>query len=325
MPNKFFLFLGLLSLSISSFANTTEILTEYRNNGIVNVQKKMDNALASKKYWDHYLKNKNTEFGYIETYKNILVCNKEKSTLTLYSKTKDTTYKLQKEYSAYTGKIEGDKLKEGDLRTPIGIYNITKKISKVDSFYGPMAFVTSYPNVYDKYKGKDGSGIWIHGFPTGQERDEFTKGCIAINNQSIECLDRHINIAETVLIINKNAIKLDISKKELSNLLTSLYRWRYSWIYNDIESYLKFYTPEFVRIDGMDFNHFKAYKTRIFHKNVTKEIIFSKINVIPYPNGGNLYKISFKEQYKSNSFTFAGDKVLIVKLMNNSMKIITEQ
>ena len=325
MQSKIFLFLGLLALSIPSFADTTGILTEYRNNGIVNVQKKMDNALASQKYWDKYLKDKNTEFGYLETYKNILVCNKEKSTLTLYSKTKDDTYKLQKEYSAYTGKIKGDKLKEGDLRTPIGVYNITKKISKVDSFYGPMAFVTSYPNVYDKYQGKDGSGIWIHGLPTEQERDEFTKGCIAINNQSIECLDRHINIDETVLIINKDAIKLDISKIELSSLLTSLYKWRYAWIYNDIESYLEFYTPEFVRIDGMNFNRFKAYKTRIFRKNEIKEIIFNNINVIPYPNGGNLYKISFKEQYKSNSFTFTGDKVLIVKLINNSMKIITEQ
>ena len=325
MQNKLFLFLSLLALSISTFADTTGILTEYRNNGIVNVQKKMDNALASKKYWDQYLKNKNTEFGYIETYKNVLVCNKEKSTLTLYSKSKDGSYKQQKEYSAYTGKIKGDKVTEGDLRTPIGVYNLVKKISKLDSFYGPMAFVTSYPNIYDKYKGKDGSGIWIHGLPTEQERDEFTKGCIAINNQSIECLDRHINIDETLLIINKNAIKLDISKKELSTLLSSLYRWRYSWIYNDIDTYLAFYSPKFMRVDGMNFNRFKAYKTRIFNKKEIKEIIFNEINVIPYPNGGNLYKISFKEQYKSNSFTFTGDKVLMVKIIDNSIKIITEK
>jgi murein L,D-transpeptidase YafK len=80
-----------------------------------------------------------------------------------------------------------------------------------------------------------------------------------------------------------------------------------------------------MRVDGMNFNRFKAYKTRIFNKKETKEIIFNEINVIPYPNGGNLYKISFKEQYKSNSFTFTGDKVLMVKIIDNSMKIITEK
>ncbi len=325
MQNKFFFIVSFLFLSLCSFADTTGILTEYRNNGIVNVQKKMDNALASQKYWNQYLKDKNTEFGYIEKYKNVLVCNKEKSTLALYSKTEDGTYKLQKEYSAFTGKSKGDKVREGDLRTPIGIYNITKKISKVDSFYGPMAFVTSYPNTYDKYKGKNGSGIWIHGLPTEQERDEYTKGCIAINNQSIECLDRHIHIDETVLIINKDSVKTDISKEKLSKLLSLLYRWRYTWIYNDIENYLAFYDTKFVRFDGMHLERFKAYKTRIFNKNEEKEIIFNDLNVIPYPNNNNLFKISFNEKYKSNSFSFTGDKVLIVRLENNTMKIITEK
>ncbi|CAI6147276.1 MAG: hypothetical protein SPLUMA1_SPLUMAMAG1_01934 [uncultured Sulfurimonas sp.] len=58
-----------------------------------------------------------------------------------------------------------DKIREGDLRTPIGVYKLVKKLSKVDSFYGPLAFATSYPNSYDKYLGKNGSGIWIHGLP----------------------------------------------------------------------------------------------------------------------------------------------------------------
>ena len=96
------------------------------------------------------------------------------------------------------------KKKEGDLKTPLGIYELTKKISKLDSFYGPLAFVTSYPNIYDKFRGKNGSGIWIHGLPTEQKRDEFTKGCIAINNSNLETLDKYININSTMLIINSS-------------------------------------------------------------------------------------------------------------------------
>ena len=323
MQNKLFLLLFSTLISLNLFAN--DILTDYRINGVANIQEKMDKELAQETYWENYLKNIDTRFGYIEKYDNVLTCNKSKSTLTLYAKDANNTYKLQKEYSAYTGKIKGDKRREGDLKTPIGVYNIIKKISKVDSFYGPMAFVTSYPNTYDKYQGKDGSGIWIHGLPTEQERDEFTKGCIAINNQSIECLDRHINIDKTILIIDKAEVKQDISKETLAKLLTQLYKWRYAWIYNDLNTYLSFYDKDFIRFDGMNLERFIKYKTRIFKKKEQKEIIFTQINVIPYPNSQDMYKISFKEQYKSNSFSFTGDKVLIVKFDGKSFKIITEK
>ncbi len=285
----------------------------------------MDNELTKIKYWSVQLEDIDTKFGYIESYSNILTCDKSSSTLTLYIKDNNESYRLQKEYNAFTGKIDGDKIKEGDLKTPVGIYDITKKISKLDSFYGPLAFVTSYPNAYDKYRGKNGSGIWIHGLPTEQERDEYTKGCIAIDNPSIECLDRNIEIDKTLLIIKKEESKEEINKETLSSILSELYSWRYSWIYNDIESYLNYYSPEFVRYDGMSYKRFLKYKKRIFQKKEKKEIIFNNVNVLPYPNSSDVYKISFKEQYKSKSFEFSGDKVLIVKFNNNSLKIITER
>ena len=321
MQNKFYILLFILVSSLSA----NNILTDYRMNGIYNVQKYMDNELTKVEYWNSQLKDLDTRFGYIESYSNILTCDKSNSTLTLYIKDNNESYRLQKQYNAYTGKVDGDKVKEGDFKTPVGIYNITKKISKLDSFYGPLAFVTSYPNAYDKYRGKDGSGIWIHGLPTEQERDEYTKGCIAIDNPSIECLDRHIEIDKTLLIIKKEESKDAIDKKALSSILSKLYSWRYSWIYNDIKSYLNYYSPDFVRYDGMSYKRFLKYKERIFKKDEKKEIIFNNVNVLPYPNSSNIYKISFKERYRSKSFEFTGDKVLIVKYDNNEIKIITEK
>ena len=321
MQNKFYVLLFILTSSL--YANN--ILTDYRINGIYNVQKHMDNELTKIEYWNMQLKDLDTRFGYIESYSNILTCDKSSSTLTLYIKDNNESYRLQKQYNAYTGKVEGDKVKEGDLKTPVGIYDITKKISKLDSFYGPLAFVTSYPNAYDKYRGKNGSGIWIHGLPTEQNRDEYTKGCIAIDNPSIECLDRNIEIDKTLLIIKREESKEEINKATLSSILSELYSWRYSWIYNDIKSYLNYYSPEFVRYDGMSFKRFLKYKERIFQKQEKKEIIFNNVNILPYPNSSNIYKISFKEQYRSKSFEFIGDKVLIVKFDNNKIKIITER
>lgn len=314
----------LLCFSISLFA--MDILTDYRENGIKNIQKEMDLELTKQDYWQKYLKNKDTSFGYIEKCSTLLICNKNLSTLNLYVRDKNTTFKLEKKYPAYTGKIAGDKVKEGDLRTPIGIYNLTRKVEKLDSFYGPLAFVTSYPNIYDKFKGKDGHGIWIHGLPEEQERDSFTKGCIAINNSNLKTLDKKINLKSTLLIINKTKIAKNISKKQLANILAQLYRWRYSWIYNDIDTYLKFYSENFIKDGKMDLQKFKKYKTRIFRKNEVKTILFNNINVLKYPNTDNIYQITFKELYRSPTFKFTGNKTLIIKTDNdNKIKILTEK
>ena len=324
MLNRFTIIKLLLLLIISS-SLFSDILTQYRIKGLQNIEKQMDMELADKEYWNNYLTNIDTTFGYLESYTNILACDKSKSTLSLYMKNKDNSYTLTKEYSAFTGKIKGDKIKEGDLKTPIGVYTLTKKLSKIDSFYGPLAFVTSYPNIYDKYKGKNGSGIWIHGLPTKQKRDSFTKGCIAINNASIKCLDRNIDIKETVLIIHKKFKNEPVSKEILANILSQLYAWRYAWIYNNIEEYLDFYSPSFKRYDGADFENFKIYKTRVFNKKEYKNIFFTNINIIPYPGKEDMYKITFNERYISSSFSFNGEKTLIVKLENAHLQIITEK
>jgi len=314
----------LLFLTVSIYANS--LLTEYRNNGFDSIEKKMDLELTKKEYWSEFLKDKKTTFGYLESYSEVLTCDKERSTLNLYTKDKNSTYKFEQNYSAFTGKEKGDKTKEGDLKTPIGIYTLTEKISNPDSFYGPLAFVTSYPNIYDRYRGKNGSGIWIRGLPTEQERDEFTKGCIAINNQNIEYLDKKIDIKKTLLIINSAPVHKDVPKDVVTSILSQLYIWRYSWIYNDIDKYLGFYSDDFVRTDGMKFNDFKTYKKRVFNKLEKKTIIFNDINLVPYPNTENIYQLTFKEIYSSESFQFTGEKTLMIKLgEENQIKIFTEK
>jgi murein L,D-transpeptidase YafK len=321
----FFLCSLTLTTGASLFAKEHDILTEYRVNGIVNIEKKLDKKLTSMQYWQKYLQNKDTSFGFLESYENILSCDKSHSTLSVYKKDANGKFHLLKEYSAYTGKIKGDKKREGDLKTPVGVYDIVKKITKVDSFYGPMAFVTSYPNLYDRYQHKTGQGIWIHGLPIEQKRDEYTKGCIAINNDNIQCLDKNIDIQKTALIINENKLQKKTSKEELAFILSKIFAWRYAWIYNDLEAYLHFYDKEFRRFDGLNLQAFKAYKKRIFAKNEQKRIRFTDINLLPYPSTPNIYKLTFHEDYKSESFTFSGQKVLIVKLQNDVVTILTEQ
>lgn len=320
------LLLFLLGLSLNASEN--EILTNYRLHGIGGVEKQLDLKLTNSSYWEKEVQKLDTTFGYLESYSSILSCDKNNSTLSFYKKDENATYKLKRKYNAFTGKVTGDKKTEGDLKTPIGIYEIKQRLNKdtkLDPFYGPLAFVTSYPNLYDKIRGKNGSGIWVHGLPMNRERDDFTRGCIAINNQSIECLDKNIDISNTLLIINPGKF-IHSTKDKLTSILSQLYKWRYSWIYNDIETYLSFYAEDFTRFDGMKIKEFSKYKTRIFKRPDAKTILFNEINILPYPNTDNIYQIKFKEYYKSKRFEFIGNKILMIRIDElNNIKIFIEK
>jgi murein L,D-transpeptidase YafK len=317
---------GLLILAFASLINAQDILTQYRLGNMKDIQKQLDLDLSAKEYWQNILTNVDTKFGYIESAINILTCNKKSATLELSVMDKNNNFHKINSYSAFTGKYSGDKQNEGDDKTPDGIYNIVKKLDKVDSFYGPLALVTSYPNIYDTYNNKNGHGIWIHGVPTNQQRNSYTKGCIAIGNKDIICLDKTIDYDKTLLIINDTKIKNYPSKEDLALLLSDLYSWRYAWIYNDTDKYLSFYAQSFKRFDGMQIDDFKRNKTRIFSKNEPKSIDLKNIIIVPYPNyEKNLYQITFYENYHSNSFSFSGNKTLIVQFTNHEFKILTEQ
>ena len=314
--------LFLILLSYVAFAN--EILDEYRRHGIKSIEQKLDTKLTQEKYWKHIIDKSDTKFGYIEKYSSVLVCDKNSSTLKLYQKDDNGSFILKNQYHAYTGKNRGEKQNEGDLRTPVGIYNLTKKLSKVDAFYGPLAFVTSYPNLYDRYKNKKGHGIWIHGLPINQKRDAFTKGCIAINNDGLECLADEIKLPRTVLLIFENKEISKNDKEELVKLASWLYKWRYAWKYNDLDGYLSFYAEDFKKPNGMNFQNFSRYKKSVFSRKQKKHIVFDNLNIIPYPNHPDIYQITFYERYDAPNYHYKGPKELLVRKDGKSYKIFVE-
>jgi murein L,D-transpeptidase YafK len=321
--NPVFKIIILSAIFLNIYAD--DILTDYRKNGINNLEHSLDLALTNKSYWLEYLKGKDTTFGYLEKYLNVLTCNIETSKLKLYSKENDK-FNLKTQSDVYTGKNGAGKKKEGDLKTPVGVYDLVEKKGKrLDPFYGPYAFVTSYPNIYDKYLGKTGHGIWIHGVPKKESRDDFTKGCIALGNDNLCSLEKTISYDETLLLINRKFKKECKSKDKLASILSNLYRWRYAWLYNKADIYLSFYSKDFKRFDGKNYKQFSEFKRRIFKKKEKKTIIFSNISVVPYPDENNVYKISFDEYYKSKSFEFDGHKALMVRYANNKIKIFTER
>jgi murein L,D-transpeptidase YafK len=317
MP-KIAILLTLLSNILFSNINYTEL---YMKEGIDAVEKILSKKLQNKKYWDKQLANKNLANGYYQSLKYVLVCNKDMSNINIYDSNNNELYKS----SVLLGELEGSKVKEGDLKTPIGAYKLLQKLNQVDPFYGPFALTTNYPNKFDKSLGKTGSGIWIHGVPFKQKRKPFTKGCIALTNENLESLKNKIKLKESVLIISDKKNTLT-NNKQIASILSSIFIWRDAWKYGDFAKYLSFYSKEFKNSKGKGYQSFKNYKQRIFAKNEKKSIILKDINIIPYPNDLNktMFKISMHENYRTKNYKFVGKKELFVELVNNKMKILFE-
>lgn len=310
---------------LTLYANASNIATVYREYGMDAVERVLDKQLSQKEYWNQELLHHDTSFGYFENLDSIITCDKDRSKLYHYKKNQDGIYTLVNTFGAMTGKVNGDKQKEGDHKTPLGVYSLTKRITNPDPFYGPLAFVTSYPNLYDRIRGKNGSGIWIHGLPIKGQRDSYTKGCIAIENDNICTLDESITLDSTLLIIDQENHK-KAHNGDLSTILSKLFEWRYAWIYNDYDRYIGFYDPSFVRFDGMTYDTFKQYKRRIFDYNDAKTIRFSNIRITPYPgNNDHIFIITFYENYRSKRTTFNGEKTLVIKQENDTIAIIAEK
>jgi murein L,D-transpeptidase YafK len=293
----------LLILVIISNVMIADLVEIYRSQGLEAVKIQLEKKLTNKKYWQKYLADKQVDYGYYESKKFLIITQKGTKEIALYKVDKEK-YDLILKDSVIVGEKDGDKQLEGDLKTPEGVYDLTSKLTKLDQFYGPLALVTSYPNTFDKTLNKKGHGIWIHGMPFDESREDFTKGCIALANLKLTQLDKSIEYDKSILLISDENLK-KASKEDISIILASIFRWKDAWKKSNIEEYLKFYSQSFKRHDGMSIEKFKQYKKRIFSRKEDKTIKFSNINISPYPNSLNklMYKIVMDEDYKTKYYS----------------------
>jgi len=103
------------------------------------------------------------------------------------------------------GLLGADKSREGDQKTPLGVYRIQFEIQnpRKDGFLGKFAMTLDYPNAYDSHTGRTGSGIWIHGVPstTHVRPPRASDGCLAVSNKDLQKLRRYIRYNETQIVV----------------------------------------------------------------------------------------------------------------------------
>ncbi|WP_149707403.1 cell shape-determining L,D-carboxypeptidase Pgp2 [Campylobacter concisus] len=313
-----------IALSPCLFAQNYEEI--YLKNGSAAVIDAIEKNILSKDYWLKKLEGKDVRYGYYDNEILLSVVDKTKKKLEVISYNGGITKKLFSS-SVIVGK-NGDKLLEGDLKTPVGVYQLTRRFTPNDRYLGPLAFSLSYPNLLDKLAKRNGGGIWIHGYPLdGQRTDELkTKGCVAMQNDTLMKFDDVVDHKKTLAFIYEDK-RPEASAKDIAAIISGLLGWKKTWSESDIENYLKFYDKNFERYDGMSLEKFKSMKRAIFSKKEKKRISFSNFLITPYPNLKNdrLFRVSFYEDYVSDTHKFAGQKTLYVKLYNDDMKIFIEE
>ncbi|WP_267525335.1 L,D-transpeptidase family protein [Campylobacter sp. MG1] len=312
-------------LSLNLYASS--LLTNYLKEGIVTNDKKIEAKLSNIEFWKNELLNIDLEYGYYSDGQYIVVVDKDEQKIVLYE-LKNNKLLPRFEQSVITG-LMGNKNVEGDLKTPVGAYEVTNKMVPPDNYYGPYAFVLSYPNLYDSLRKKTGSGIWIHGFPLeGDVRyDTYkTKGCVVMTNDVLLDFEAILKDKKAQVLINEKGIT-KTNADEISIILANLFDWKNTWTYSDIDKYLSYYNDDFIRYDGVKLKEFKQQKKTIFARKEDKKIKFSNINIIPYPNLDNekIFKITFYENYSTQNYKFNGSKVLYIKLIDNKMSILVEK
>ncbi len=127
----------------------------------------------------------------VNTVADKVVVNKSKRELLLFKRgIAARTYRV-----ALGRNPAGAKEREGDGKTPEGLYTIVGRNAK-SSFHRSLRI--SYPSNLDRERARragvgTGGDIMIHGLPNGQGRIgaahramDWTEGCIAVTNEEIE-------------------------------------------------------------------------------------------------------------------------------------------
>ncbi len=112
---------------------------------------------------------------------------------------------LLDEFYTTIGLLGFDKRREGDQRTPIGVYRLEYEVRnpRGNPLLGDLAMTLDYPNALDEHAGRTGSGIWIHGVPKNVHvrPPMASDGCLALSNRDIERLRRYVRYNETQIVV----------------------------------------------------------------------------------------------------------------------------
>ncbi|NNF39824.1 MAG: L,D-transpeptidase family protein, partial [Woeseiaceae bacterium] len=196
------------------------------------------------------------------------------------------------------GKSGDGKRRNGDRRTPLGIYFVTEQLdtSRLHEKYGITAFVLDYPNVLDRRRQYTGDGIWVHGVDRrgGKRPPRDTDGCIALPNESLAMLEDRFAANRTPVIVTRrlewvDRDTLDTIGRELE---TAVAEWAESQRQGDLHTFLSLYHDDF-RHWGMNTQEWLAFQAETLNSRRLIEVTVSDLLLLADPVEAGTYLSRF--------------------------------
>jgi len=236
-----------------------------------------------------------------------IVVDNKRSRLYLYQN-ENGRPRFVADYYISTGKRGGEKTREGDEKTPVGVYHVTASLprNKLSDFYGSGAFPISYPNEWDKRHGRNGFGIWLHGTPsdTYSRAPRASNGCVVLANADLDALSKKLQIGLTPVIISEQVewLSLDDWNAERDALNAEIERWRGDWESLDTERYLTRYSNKF-STGRANFSDWARHKRQVNSGKSWIELKLSNFSMFRNPGNEELVVVTFDQDYRSNNLS----------------------
>jgi hypothetical protein len=146
--------------------------------------------------------------------------------------------------------------KEGDGKTPLGVYFILRHLpgEGLPDLFGVGALTLNYPHAVDVMRKKTGSGIWLHGTPSAQyaRAPESTDGCVVLSNPEMGRLLQMPDLRMTPVIIAEQLewVNADQAEQTWTAFKPVLDQWLQARNGRDPEALKIHYSPHYEQ-DGM--------------------------------------------------------------------------
>ncbi len=239
--------------------------------------------------------------------KHALIVDIRSSTLFVFENNNGTP-RYVADYYITSGKNGSAKRKEGDKKTPLGVYHVTASLSrtKLSDFYGAGAFPISYPNEWDRREGRDGNGIWLHGTPsdTYSRPPRASDGCVVLTNNDLEAISTSMQVGITPVIIADGIdwVKSDTLASLRKDLLKNIETWRENWESLNTANYLSHYAPGFSS-GGQNLAAWSKQKREVNASKSWIKVKLERVSIFLYPGRDNLAVATFEQDYSSNNLS----------------------
>lgn len=237
--------------------------------------------------------------------KSAMVVDTQKSRLYVYENDGGRP-RFVADYYITHGKFGSDKMREGDKKTPVGVYHVTADLSakKLGDLYGTGAFPINYPNEWDKRRGRNGHGIWLHGTPsdTFSRPPKASDGCVVLANVDFDALAKNVQVGVTPVIISDTIewLSFDDWQRERTALNQQIEAWRRDWESGDVERFLAHYSTEF-KTQKQTLAQFATQKRQVQASKEWVKVELSRQSMFRSPGKDSVVLVTFDQQYSSNN------------------------